>query len=649
MPPLKNQTLETQGSLSEIKRDLAACLREIFSSDDESLTPRPDPPRPRASAAGISNPEIPNPELPIPEKSKPTASRLESQNQGASAGKTPNSETSSQKAVNQTSRLRKIQEGELKGLLEQPRMEAHGHLALPVFRLPRAPGQSPQLLAKSLEEKIKGRLPLFLKSVQAISGFLNFTFKEDFLRSRLQTLLSKKTMAFFDSACPERWTLDFASPNVAKRINVGHLRAAAQGQAMANLARRFGCHVISVNHLGDWGSQFGKLLWAWKAWAGEYDFEKKPFESLTALYTRFYEEAESDPKKLKEATDLFQKLEAGDPDLKKLWRRFTDLSLENYDRFWKILNIKHDQVLGESFYADFLNSLKNRLREKGLLKKSEGAEAVFLESGPPCLITKSDGASTYSARDLCAAIYRFEEWKADRNIYITGSDQKLHFKQIFEVLGKLSPDWESRSRHLTFGMYRFKGKGKMSTRRGQAVYLKDLLEQAVERVEKIISERRPDEKNKRQIAEQVGIGALVFNDLMNDRIKDVDFDWDRVLDFEGQSGPFVQYSHVRCLSLIKKYGKPPAKQFSALEEEELILAWKLLCFEEAVFQSFKLLKPHILARCLLDLAGAFNRFYASRRILGSEKEAELMLLVEGVRLALNEGLQILNVPRPKAM
>ena len=608
-PRINDMPLKSHGSLAEIKRDLAAFLKEIFSSKNSA--PLPEKP---------SGPEAPRPE----------------------------------------SRLGEISAGAIQDMLEQPRAGAHGHLALPVFRLPKDKGQTSQGLAAGLAEKIRARLPPFLRAAEAVYGFVNFTFREDFLRSRLLALLSKKRLGFFESASPERWVMDFASPNVAKHINVGHLRAAAQGQALANLARRFGCQVMALNHLGDWGSQFGKLLWAWKAWGREYDFEKKPFESLTALYTRFYKEAESDPKKLKEATDLFQKLEGGDPELKKLWRRFADLSLADYDRYWKILGVKHDKVLGESFYARFLSDLKSRLREKNLLKKSEGAEAVFLKEGPPCLITKSDGASTYSARDLCAAIYRFEKWKADQNIYITGSDQKLHFRQIFEVLGKLSPDWQRRSRHLAFGMYRFKGKGKMSSRRGQAVFLKDLLSQAAGKAGQIILARRaaaPDSQGgeaklslkERQIAEQVGIGALIFNDLMSDRIKDVDFEWERILDFEGQSGPFVQYSHVRCLSLLRKYGRPPGRRLSPLRDSELDLAWRLLCFEEAALQSFKLLKPHILARYLLSLAGAFNRFYSSNRILGTEKEAELMLLVDGVRRALSEGLQILNVPQPEAM
>ena len=446
--------------------------------------------------------------------------------------------------------------------------------------------------------------------------------------------------------------MDFASPNVAKYMNIGHLRASVLGQALVNLARCFGFKVTALNHLGDWGSQFGKLLWAYKKWGKEYDFENQAFPSLVELYVRFYKTAESDEKNLQEARDLFKKLEKGDSELKKLWEHFVQLSLKNYEKYWTAFHIKHDLIKGESFYTDFLDDLKSRLKTKRLLEKSEGAEVVFLDKDkPPCLISKRDGASTYSARDLCSIIYRFETLEADKNIYITASDQNLHFKQVFQVAEKLNPKWKEDSLHLSFGMYRFKGEGKMSTRRGQAVYLKDILEQAVQRVEKIIEERNPYLENKKEISQQVGVGALVFNDLMNDCVKDVDFEWSRVLDFEGLSGPFVQYSLVRSKSLLNKWKKTLPEQFSKSFEaqEEKQLAWRLICFEEAVFQSFKHFKPHILARYLLDLSKEFNRFYTAQKILGHPREEDLLLLTKISHRALWRGLEILNIPRPSAM
>ncbi|MDE0092474.1 MAG: arginine--tRNA ligase, partial [Oligoflexia bacterium] len=348
---------------------------------------------------------------------------------------------------------------------------------------------------------------------------------------------------------------------------------------------------------------------------------------------------------------IFQQLEQGDEDLRKLWQRFVSLSLKNYDIYWRLLNVRHDLVLGESFYIKFMNDLKSRLKEKQLLQTSEGAEVVFLDvSSAPCLIFKRDGASTYSARDLSSLIYRFETLKANQNIYITGSDQNLHFKQIFEVAGKLNPQWESKNLHLSFGMYRFKGEGKMSSRQGQAVYLKDILDQAIKRVRKIIEERNPTLREKEIVSKQVAVGAVVFNDLVQDRIKDVDFEWRKLLDFNGDTGPFVQYSLVRSGSLLKKAKPIRSNKFmSSFEPEEESLAWKLLSFESVCFQSLQKFKPHILARYLLDLSKEFNRFYNQRRIIGHDRETDRLLLTQMTYRILSRGLEVLNIPRPQAM
>jgi len=545
-----------------------------------------------------------------------------------------------------------LTEVEILSLLEQPRQPSHGHLALPLFSLAKRNKTSPQKLAANFLERLnQNRIP-FLKSCKALAGFINFQFQEEYLQQKLEVLVSKKKLADFPQKdSKEHWLVDFASPNAAKYMNIGHLRAAAMGQALANLICSFGFKVTTLNHLGDWGGQFGRLLWAYERWGKEYDFKSQPFSSLVDLYVRFHKEAAPDEKNMQEARQLFQKLEEGDPELRKLWKNFIQLSLENYEKYWKKLNVKHDLVLGESFYIKFLDDLKNCLKAKNLLKGSEGAKVVFLgEDSPPCLISKRDGASTYAARDLCSLMYRFEHLKVDYNIYITASDHNLHFKQIFETAGKINPKWQEKSLHLGFGMYRFK-EGKMSTRQGQAIYLEDILDQAIQKVEQIIEERNPDLKNKKDVCEQVGVGALIFYDLMNDRMKDVDFEWDKVLDFDGSSGPFVQYSLVRSLSLLNKVKKALPKQFSkpleSLEEKQL--AWRLIYFDEAVFQSFKHLKPHILARYLLNLAKEFNRFYASQKILGHDRQDDLLLLSQITHRVLWRGLEILNVPRPLSM
>ena len=548
-----------------------------------------------------------------------------------------------------------LDQSEIYNYLQNPKHN-FGHLALPVFPFSKTKKENPKQMAEQHAQMILDKKLDFLESVTAVSGFINFQFTKNYIKEELIKLFLQKHIASFqhkkETSKPEHLVIDFASPNVAKYMNIGHLRAAAIGQAIVNLAKQFQYQITTINHLGDWGSQFGKLLWAYKKWHKEYDFKTQAFESLVKLYTRFHKEAESDASKLKEATGLFQKLEAGDQELQKLWKNFVELSLKDYDKYWEDFNIKHDLVQGESFYKDMIGDLNDRLQQKDILKESEGAQVVFLDDDkPPCLIKKSDGASTYAARDLCSAIYRFETLKADKNIYVTGNDQKLHFQQIFQTLGKMGFVKESENcHHIFFGMYRFKGEGKMSSRQGKAVYLKDLLEQSVERVKTIIEERRPELKNKDEISKQIGVGALIFNDLSNDSTKDIDFDWDKVLDFEGHSGPFVQYTLVRCVSLLKKSGLNVEKfALNDLDEEEMSLAWTLLNFEQAVFKSFINFKPHILARYLLDLSKQFNHFYATNRILDSERKQDRVVLVQATHCVLSKGLKILNVPQPDEM
>ena len=542
---------------------------------------------------------------------------------------------------------------DIEKLLEKPKEETLGHLALPVFSYCRDFKKSPVSLSSEWLAKIKKEKLEFIEEIEAISGFINFRFCSFFLQKKLIQLFANSDqtkMSSFPFGKNQKWVVDFASPNVAKNMNVGHLRAGLIGQVIVNLARHFGFQVTAINHLGDWGTQFGKLLWAYKKWHKDSDFKNQNLsvDTLANLYVRFHKEETSES--LREAAELFYRMEKGDKELLFLWKKIVHLSLKEYEFYWKKINIKHDLILGESFYRDLLPDLKTRLKEKNLLQKSQGAEVVFLnEEEPPCLIEKSDGASTYGARDLCSAIYRHENLKADRLIYITGSEQKLHFRQIFKTLEKMG--FPLPCLHLTFGMYRFKGQGKLSTRKGQTVYLKDVLKESFLRVEKIIENRNLLLKDKKLIAEQVGTGAVIFHDLMTDRSKDVDFEWERVLDFDGRSGPFVQYTHVRCMSLLKKYGRQTPKTFSedSLSEEEKKLTWWLLYFEEAVYQSFVKFKPHILAGYLLDLSKEFNRFYASEKILNSKGEQNKILLTDMTRKSLKTGLSLLNMPLPEAM
>ena len=414
-----------------------------------------------------------------------------------------------------------------------------------------------------------------------------------------------------------------------------------------------GWKTIGDNHLGDWGVQFGKLAWAFQNWGHEYPFAAEPFASLYQLYVRFHEEAEQNEELNRQGSLTFKKLEEGDPDVTLIWKKFLEISLKEYQRLWDRLGVKHDLVRGESFYNDRLKDVEKRLEKAGLLEESDGAFVVKLEGNtPPCLIRKTDGSSLYATRDLAGAIYRREELKADLNLYVVGVDQNLHFKQIFEVLKKMNYDWWDSCHHISFGMYRFKD-GRMSTRKGNVVFLEDVLDKSVDLVKKIIAEKNPDLADKDHVAEQIGIGAVTFNDLINDRVKNVDFDWERVLDFDGASGPYIQYCVVRCGSLIKKFSQPISRKFAttltSTEERELI---KLLAlYPEVLRKAFAHFKPHFLAQYLVDVCRIFNHFYQKHRVLGQAPDIaqSRMTLVHSTREVLSSGLVVLNIQIPDAM
>jgi arginyl-tRNA synthetase len=541
-------------------------------------------------------------------------------------------------------------------LMEGPKSAGHGHIALPVFAWAKEFKKAPPLLAQELATRLAADKPTGLEQIQAVSGFVNFTFSTAFVQDLLsrRILEARGQVGHSASGAGKKLLIDFSSPNVAKPMHVGHLRATVIGQAIVNLARTQGYEVVGINHLGDWGVQFGKLAWAYMHWGKEYPFEREPFESLYALYVRFHDEAEKRPELEEEGSKVFKRLEDGDPDIHKLWRKFVDISLQDYQRIWDELGVKHDLVRGESFYNDRMQPVERELEHKGLLVESDGAMVVRLDEDgmPPCLIRKSDGASLYATRDLACAIYRMEELKGDLNLYVVGVDQTLHFRQVFKVLEKMGKPWVNRCHHIAFGMYRFKD-ARISTRKGNAIFLEDVLLKARELARDIIAQKNPDLPDADKVAKQVGIGAVLFNDLMNDRVKDVDFDWDRALDFEGDSGPYVQYCGVRCLSLIRKYGKPIASritiELNAPEEKELQRV--LLNYQDTLKNAFENFKPHFVAGYLLEVCHRFNQFYTKCRVLGegAEIEAARMTLVQMVQVVLEEGLKVLGISLPEAM
>lgn len=556
-----------------------------------------------------------------------------------------------------------IPQNQVYQLLENPKSIEHGHLAFPVFILAKELKKAPPVIAQELKTKLEGKLS-HVDQITAVGGYLNFSFDLKYLQNLLSQAVkdaqSGKTRLGFQKPKTERVVIDYSSPNVAKPMSIGHLRATMIGQAIRNLAESQGYQVTGLNYLGDWGVQFGKLAYAYTEWEGRklknYDFNDKPFEALFQLYVDFHKAAEEDPELDKKGSLTFKRLEEGDKEIEKIWKMFLDISLNEYKRIYGLLDVKFDLIQGESFYNDKLEPTVELIKKKGLLKEDAGAQVVFLdEDMPPCIIKKSDGASLYATRDIASAIHRHDTLKGDHLLYVVGVDQNLHFKQVFKVLEKMGYDWAKNCHHIAFGMYRFKDIGKMSTRRGNVIFMDDVLNKSIELAEKIIEEKNPELPNKKQVAEQVGVGAIIFNDLSSDRIKNVDFDWDRVLDFEGDSGPYVQYCAVRCKSILKKFsGKIPEETPVALSSpEEKTLVKQLLLYPEVLNVSYRNFKPSFLAQYLLEVCKAFGSFYTHHKILDDQLDEPTKLsrlrLVQCTQELLTEGLRILGIQSPDKM
>ena len=584
-----------------------------------------------------------------------------------------------------------ISAGEILGSLEVPRDPANGDLALPCFSLAKKLKRAPPQIAQELTNKIK--LPEGFKRVAASGGYLNFYFEELFwshvVINEIQAQkehIGNKTLGTGQTA-----VFDYSSPNVAKPMSIGHLRSTVIGQALVNIYKAMGFKTIGVNYLGDWGVQFGKLAWAHLNkdellkralhHKSKIHFDAKIFEKLQsdiktqpdtsfdylyALYVVFHAVSEVDKELEDFGRNYFLKLERrhqkvsekADEITKKIegaWQKFVAISLQEYTRVYDLLHTKHDLVRGESFHEPELQGVVQELKDKGLLKTSEGAQIVDLEpfGMPPSLITKSDGATLYATRDIAAAKYRHNVLHADKLIYVVGAEQSLHFKQLFKILDLMGYKWSKDCVHVPFGLYRFKD-GKMSTRRGNVIFLEDVLDRAVELVKTIIKEKNPDLKNSDVVAAAVGTGAVIFNDLMNDRQKNIDFDWDRLLDFNGDTGPYVQYTHVRCCSILGKWGKPVPQDsdLSLLKEKlERDLLRTLGRFNDAVLIAYEQLKPNWVAQYLLELAKVFGAFYYEHRILEGELELQTarIALVDSTRIVLRKGLELLGLQIPDAM
>lgn len=545
-------------------------------------------------------------------------------------------------------------------MLEVPPDPEMGDYGLPCFTLAKTFRKAPKVIAEELVEKIRtgGDVPCrSISDVSALNGYVNFvTDKKELAELAISEILKSGTKyGSSTEGSGKTVVLDFSSPNIAKRFSIGHIRSTVIGHSLYKVFSFLGYDCVRINHLGDWGTQFGKLLSAYKRWGDPKELESDPIVKLQELYVRFNKEAESDPSMDDDARMWFKKLEDGDEEALKLWQWFKDISLEEFDRIYKLMGIEFDSYAGESFYNDKMDKALERLKTAGLVRESEGALIVDLEEYdmPPCLLQKSDGATLYALRDITAALYRYETYKFDKLIYVVGAPQSLHFKQVFKVLELLGCDWVDRCVHVPFGIIQFED-GTMSTRKGNVIFLEDVLQRAIDLTREIIEEKNPDLEGKEQVAKDVGIGAVVFADLRNNRIKDIKFDWDEVLNFDGETGPYLQYTHARACSVLKKSGVQDFSGFNAevlLDEFSVPVLKELHRFPEVIELAAKAYEPSLISRYLLSLAALFNRFYHEHRILDEDREVMIsrLALVNGVRQVLANGLDLLGIKAPEEM
>ncbi|PIZ56560.1 arginine--tRNA ligase [Candidatus Woesearchaeota archaeon CG_4_10_14_0_2_um_filter_57_5] len=438
--------------------------------------------------------------------------------------------------------------------------------------------------------------------------------------------------------------VDYSAPNIAKPIGIGHLRSTVIGGALVRIFRRLGMTVVGVNYLGDWGTQFGKLIVAWRKWGSEEELAAAPIKHLHALYVRFHKEAEDDETLEQQGRDAFKQLEDGNADCRTLWERFRAASLVEFEKTYRQLGVSFDVVTGEAAYQD--KAQEAIAACAGIASESDGALVVELDGMPPLLLRKSDGATLYATRDLAAALDRIATYHPDSLLYVVGQEQQLHFAQLFTVLGKLG--FDGVGEHVSFGLYRF-ADGKMSTRKGKSVLMEDVLDKAVALVREVIEQKNPSLADKETVAQQVGVGAVIFADLSTDRARDVVFDWDKVLDFSGESGPYVQYTHARIRSVLRKAGSDGAVGDASLGEEEFRLARLLAAFPSRVTEAADARKPHIICRYLLDLCQQYNQFYQNVRIIGSEQEQPRLALCAKTADVLAQGLSLLGIAAPEEM
>ena len=561
--------------------------------------------------------------------------------------------------ANEISKVVSINQDEIKKSIEKPKGTENGDYAFPCFRLAKTLKKAPQAIATEIKENIQINENQITK-VEVVGGYLNFFVNKELLAKEvLQEMANAEEYGKSAIGNGKNIVIDYSAPNIAKPFHIGHLRSTVIGAALYKIYKYLGYNVTGINHLGDYGTQFGKLIEGYKLWGNEYNIEENPIDELTKIYIRINQACKEDEQILENCRNNFKKLEDGDPYCVELWQKFRELSLKEFQKVYDLLGSKFDSWNGEAFYSDKMSEIVEILEKSGKLIESEGAKIVNLEDkgiNTPCIIEKSNGSSTYATRDLAAIMYRARTYDFDKALYVTSYEQVLHFKQIFEVAKFLGLDekYTNVLEHVSFGMVLLPT-GKMSTREGTSVKLLDLLNEAISRAKLIIEQKNPELENKDEVAKRVGVGAVIFNDLANNRVKDEIFDWDTILNFQGETGPYIQYTYVRTKSVIEKAGGVPqvsTVDSKLLQDEYSIKLLKLIYdFEDVLVQVTDKNEPSILSRYLIDVAKAYSNFYNENKIINEDKELQdaRVYLTYSVGKILSIGAGLLGIEMPERM
>lgn len=543
---------------------------------------------------------------------------------------------------------------EIERSIENPRFMNQGDLAFPCFQLARTLRKSPVMIAEELSHQLQNCGNDSFERIEAAGGYVNAFLNKAKTSKEVLTEILEKQNSYGNLAIGEdsTVTIDLSSPNIAKPFSMGHLRSTVIGNSLSLILEKCGYKPVKINHLGDWGTQFGKLITAYKLWGSEEKVKENPIKELLALYVKFHEEAERQPELEQDGRDWFRRLENGDKEALQLWEWFREESLKEFKKIYDLMGIEFDSYAGEAFYNDKMENMVHLLDEKGLLEESDRAQVVRLDEAglPPCLIKKSDGATLYSTRDLAAAKYRYDEYDFAKSLYVVGNEQSLHFRQLKAVLAKMEFDWADDLIHIPFGMMLKDGK-KMSTRKGKVVLLEEVLNDSILLAKKNIEQKNPDLQLKDETAEAVGTGAIMFHDLKNFRLNDIEFSLEEMIKVEGETGPYVQYTNARSQSILRKASFD--KQYGQIHLNvgaEWPVIIELSGFPEAVKRAVENSDPSQIAKYVLDLAQAFNKYYGEVRILEEDEEKQSRLaLVQSVSIVLEEGLRLLGIKSPKEM